>query len=394
MVATPTAAAARNDPGHLEEWLTLYLTPGLGGAGCKNLVDWFGSPGRVLKASRQELSEVRGLREKGLAGLENPELRRAAETELRRARQLGLTVICLTDREYPEWLRHIANPPVILYTKGDPAALAEPGISIVGSRAASSYGLQMAENLAGQLAAQEITVISGLAMGIDSAAHRGALKSAGRTVGVLGCGLDLVYPPENRALFEAIPARGALVSEYPLGTKPDGFRFPARNRIISGLSRGVVVVEATMKSGSLITADLALEQGREVFAVPGRADSLKSAGCHHLLQQGAKLVISAADIIGEFGTLRPRPAAAGEASESAPPQLEALSAEERLVMTGLEIYPRTIDEVINACDLPVERVNELLLLLEIKGYCEVLPGRQYQLKSLSLNKLFRDRAGF
>ena len=381
MVATPTTQTANTTAGHLEEWLTLYLTPGLGGAGCKNLVDWFGSPGQALKASRQQLLEVKGLREKGLEGLKNPEPRRAAESELRRARQLGLTVICLTDREYPEWLRHIANPPVILYIKGDPAALAEPGISIVGSRAASSYGLQMAEALARQLAAQGITVISGLAMGIDSAAHRGALKAAGRTVGVLGCGLDLVYPPENRALFEVIPARGALVSEYPLGTKPDGFRFPARNRIISGLSRGVVVVEATMKSGSLITAALALEQGREVFAVPGRADSLKSAGCHHLLQQGAKLVISATDIIGEFGgTIRPRPAAVGEAPESAPPSLEALSGEERSVMAGLEIYPRNIDEVINACDLPVERVNELLLLLEIKGYCEVLPGRQYQLK--------------
>lgn len=366
--------------GHLEEWLTLYLTPGLGGAGCKNLVDWFGSPGRALKASRRELSEVRGLREKGLGGLENPEPRRAAESELRRAKQLGLTVICPDDGEYPEWLRHIPNPPVILYIKGDPEVLAEPGISIVGSRAASSYGLQMAETLAGQLASQGITVISGLAQGIDSAAHRGALKGGGRTVGVLGCGLDLVYPPENRALFDTIPNQGALVSEYPLGTRPDGFRFPARNRIISGLSRGVVVVEATLKSGSLITANLALEQGREVFAVPGRADSLKSAGCHHLLQQGAKLVVSAADILGEFGAIRPRPPATDVASQSVPLPVAPLSDEERAIMAGLEIYPRNIDEVFNACGLPVERVNELLLMLEIKGYCEVLPGRQYQLR--------------
>ncbi|HSH12758.1 MAG TPA: DNA-processing protein DprA, partial [Desulfurivibrionaceae bacterium] len=256
--------------------------------------------------------------------------------------------------------------------------LAEPGISIVGSRAASSYGLQMAETLAGQLASQGITVISGLAQGIDSAAHRGALKGGGRTVAVLGCGLDLVYPPENRALFDTIPTQGALVSEYPLGTRPDGFRFPARNRIISGLSRGVVVVEATLKSGSLITAELALEQGREVFAVPGRADSLKSAGCHHLLQQGAKLVISAADILIEFGGNRPP--ATDVASQSVPLPVAPLSDEERAIMAGLEIYPRNIDEVLNACGLPVERVNELLLMLEIKGYCEVLPGRQYQLK--------------
>jgi DNA processing protein len=366
--------------GHLEEWLTLYLTPGLGGVGCKNLVDWFGSPGRALKASRQELAKVKGLREKGLDGIGSPEPRRAAELELQRAQKLALAVICPDDQEYPEWLRHIANQPVILYIKGDPAALAEPGISVVGSRAASSYGLQMAGTLAGQLAGQGITVISGLAVGIDSAAHRGALKAGGRTVGVLGCGLDLVYPPENRDLFEIIPTRGALVSEYPLGTKPDGFRFPARNRIISGLSRGVVVVEATLKSGSLITADLALEQGREVFAVPGRADSLKSAGCHHLLQQGAKLVMSSADILGEFGAVQPRQKIIGDKCPSVPPPVEELSAEERAIMAGLEIYPRNIDEVINACRLPVELVNELLLMLEIKGYCEVLPGRQYQLK--------------
>lgn len=366
--------------GHLEEWLTLYFTPGLGAAGCKNLVDQFGSPGQALKASRRELAEVKGLREKGLDGLGNPEPRRAAETELRRTQKLGLTVICPDDPEYPDWLRHIPNQPVILYIKGDPAALAEPGVSIVGSRAASSYGLQMAGTLAGQLATQGITVISGLAVGIDSAAHCGALKAGGRTVGVLGCGLDLVYPPENRALFEIIPTQGALVSEYPLGTKPDGFRFPARNRIISGLSRGVVVVEASLKSGSLITADLALEQGREVFAVPGRADSLKSAGCHHLLQQGAKLVMSAADILGEFSTVRPRPPTTNDAGQSGPASVAELSDAERSIMAGLEIYPRNIDEVINACGLPVEQVNELLLMLEIKGYCEVLPGRQYQLK--------------
>lgn len=380
MVATLTSQTARTNKGHLEEWLTLYFTPGLGAVGCKNLVDWFGSPGRALKASSQELSEVRGLRIKSFDGLGGAEIRQEAETELRRAQKLGLAIICPDDREYPEWLRHIPNQPVILYIKGDPAALAEPGISIVGSRAASSYGLRMAETLAGQLAAHGITVISGLAQGIDSAAHRGALKAGGRTVGVLGCGLDLVYPPENRALFDIIPTQGALVSEYPLGTKPDGFRFPARNRIISGLSRGVVVVEATLKSGSLITANLALEQGREVFAVPGRADSLKSAGCHHLLQQGAKLVMSTADILGEFVADQSRHPATDAKCPAATPPVAGLSDVERSIMAGLEIYPRNIDEVINACGLPVELVNEILLMLEIKGYCEVLPGRQYQLK--------------
>lgn len=360
---------------HLEEWLTLYLTPNLGATGCRNLVEWFGTPGRALRAGREELGKVKNLRGQVLSHFGHPDIRRAAAEELRRARQLDLTVLSLDDRAYPEWLRHIPNQPVILYVKGDPAVLAEPGISIVGSRAASSYGLRMAENLAGQLARSGITVISGLAQGIDTAAHRGALKAGGLTVAVLGCGLDLVYPPENRDLHNAIPASGALVSEYPLGTRPDSFRFPARNRIISGLSRGVVVVEATGKSGSLITANLALEQGREVFAVPGQADSLKSAGCHRLLQDGAKLVTSSADIIGEFSGHR-----SGWQQEENRPEAVGLEVDEQTLLNVLEHYPMTIDEVIVGSGLPAERVGELLLLLEIKGYCEVLPGQQYRTK--------------
>lgn len=367
---------------HREDWLTLYLTPGLGVAGCKNLVDWFGSPGRVLGASRKELAEVKGLRGKGLESIGQATTRQEAAAELRRARQLGLTVICLDDREYPEWLRHIPSPPVILYIKGDPGVLTKPAISIVGSRAASSYGLRMAETLAGQLAGQGITVVSGLALGIDTAAHHGALKGGGSTVAVLGCGLDLLYPPQNHELFAVIPKHGALVSEFPLGTKPDGFRFPARNRIISGLSRGVVVVEATLKSGSLITAELALEQGREVFAVPGRADSLKSAGCHRLLQQGAKLVMSVADVLNEFNAL-PGSGQKMPGEIPAARELAAVSPEEQAMLAILELYPKHIDEIINASQLTVELVNELLLRLEIKGYCEVLPGQQYQLIQMS-----------
>jgi DNA processing protein len=359
----------------LEEWLTLYLTPNLGPTGCKNLVDWFGSPGKALKASKGDLQKVKNLRGPVWEHLGSSDLRQAAADELRRAERLGATVICWGDRDYPEWLRHIPNQPVILYLKGDAAVLAEPGISIVGSRAASSYGLRMAETLAGQLARLGITVVSGLAQGIDTAAHRGALKGGGRTVAVLGCGLDQIYPPENRDLYNAIPTRGALVSEYPLGTRPDAFRFPARNRIISGLSRGVVVVEATGKSGSLITANLALEQGREVFAVPGQADSLKSTGCHRLLQEGAKLVTSIADIVGEFS-------GNPETWQTEPrvPEPEELEVDEQNILAALEHYPRSIDEVIVTSGLPPERVSELLLMLEIKGYCEVLPGRQYRIK--------------
>jgi DNA processing protein len=359
----------------LEEWLTLYLTPNLGPAGCKNLVDWFGSPGKALKATGDELRKVKNLRGQALEHFGRPDLCRAAAAELRKAERLGLTVLCCEDRDYPEWLRHIPNQPVILYIKGDSAVLAEPGVSIVGSRAASSYGLRMAKNLARQLAQLGVTVVSGLAVGIDAAAHRGALDGGGRTVAVLGCGLDLIYPPENSDLFGMIPARGALVSEYPLGTRPDSFRFPARNRIISGLSRGVVVVEATGKSGSLITAELALEQGREVFAVPGQADSLKSSGCHRLLQEGAKLVTSIADIVGEFAGNRHL----WHQDEKAEAP-EVLEGDEQTVLAALEHYPRCIDEVIVSSGLSAERVSELLLMLEIKGYCEILPGHQYRTK--------------
>ncbi len=240
----------------------------------------------------------------------------------------------------------------------------------------------MAENLAKQLAWQGLTVISGLAMGIDAAAHQGTLAAGGTTVAVLGCGLDVIYPAQNRKLFEVIPANGAIVSEYPMGTSPDGFRFPARNRIISGLGLGVVVVEATQKSGSLITANLALDQGREVYAVPGRADSIKSTGTHRLLQAGAKLVLDVNDITSEL-LLSEKTAPQTTAPNSINPKNAAgagLNAEEKMILDLLEVYPKTVDDVIVATNLPVEKVNELLLMLELKGLCEILPGRQYQIK--------------
>jgi len=367
----------------LEDWLTLYLTPGLGAAGCRNLVDHFGSPEAVLKVSAQDLHKFPGrIGKKGCEAIGRRDIRLAAEKELSRAADAGIDIICRDDDNFPEWLLSIPDPPILLYVKGDPAVLSAPGIGMVGSRAASSYGLKMAEDLSGQLARQGLTVISGLALGIDAAAHRGALAANGKTVAVLGCGLDITYPEQNRKLFEKIPENGAIVSEYPFGTKPDSFRFPARNRIISGLSLGVVVVEATQRSGSLITANLALDQGREVFAVPGRADSVKSAGTHRLLQAGAKLVLDVNDITCELiipPEIRHRPT-----PDSGKPinrkVLAELSGEEKKILDLLEVYPKTVDDVIVGTDLPVEKVNELLLILELKGLCEVLPGQQYQIK--------------
>jgi DNA processing protein len=377
--------------GLLEDWLTLYLTPGLGAAGCKKLVDYFGSPASVLTASRQALLAAPWRPNKKVCeALGRQEFRLAATEELARTARAGIALLCWHDADFPRWLLNIPDPPILLYVKGRTEVLSKAGVSVVGSRAASSYGLKMAEELAGQLARRGLTVISGLAMGIDAAAHRGALAAGGQTIGVLGCGLDVIYPEQNRKLFELIPENGAIVSEYPLGTGPDGFRFPARNRIISGLGLGVVVVEATQRSGSLITAELALDQGRDVFAVPGRADSVKSTGTHRLLQAGAKLVLDVNDITSELlladQSAGKKAAAASEkiagavSDKIAEAARAELNAEEKKIIDLLEVYPKTVDDVIVGSKLPVERVNELLLILEFKGLCEVLPGRQYQIK--------------
>jgi DNA processing protein len=369
--------------GLLEDWLTLYLTPGLGAAGCKKLVDYFGSPASVLTASRQALLAAPWRPNKKVCeALGRQEFRLAATEELARTARAGIALLCWHDADFPRWLLNIPDPPILLYVKGRTEVLSKAGVSVVGSRAASSYGLKMAEELAGQLARRGLTVISGLAMGIDAAAHRGALAAGGQTIGVLGCGLDVIYPEQNRKLFELIPENGAIVSEYPLGTGPDGFRFPARNRIISGLGLGVVVVEATQRSGSLITAELALDQGRDVFAVPGRADSVKSTGTHRLLQAGAKLVLDVNDITSELllGEKAAGKPPAPDSNKIAEAVRAELSVEEKKIIGLLEVYPKTVDDVIVGSNLSVERVNELLLTLELKGLCEVLPGRQYQIK--------------
>jgi DNA processing protein len=366
----------------LEDWLTLSLTPGLGGAGCRNLVEHFGSPAAVFRASRHDLMKAPGrINKKGCEAIGRQDIRLAAKKELEQAGAAGIEIICRDDDDFPDWLLNIPDPPLLLYVKGQTAVLNRPGVGIVGSRAASSYGLRMAEDLGGQLARQGLTVISGLALGIDAAAHRGALAAGGNTIAVLGCGLDVIYPTQNRKLFEAIPEHGAIVSEYPLGTKPDSFRFPARNRIISGLGLGVVVVEAAQRSGSLITADHALDQGREVFAVPGRADSVKSTGTHRLLQAGAKLVLGINDITSEIvypGMARQPVQPSGNIIKQK--AAAELSVEEKKILDQLEVYPKSVDDVIVATDLAVEKVNELLLILELKGLCEVLPGQQYQIK--------------
>jgi DNA processing protein len=356
------------------DWVSLSLVPGLGVKGLNRLVDVFDGPDGVLRASAQERAKVSGIRAEALVGLSDVDaVRYRGEKELERLGGLGAQAISLEDQEYPSLLRQINGPPPVLYVQGRRELLETCCVAIVGSRAATSYGRRIASVLARDLAAQGVTVVSGLALGIDAFAHTGALAISGATVGVLGCGLDVVYPQQNSNLYEQIRGAGLLVTEYPLGTSPDAFRFPARNRIIAGMSYGVVVVEAARKSGSLITAEFALDEGRDVFAVPGQVDSFKSAGAHWLLQQGAKLVLSAGDILEELHLCKgmhdeKKPeSGAGDGAMALDPELLGL-------LERIEPYSMKRDALIAGSGLSPGRVAEFLLLLELEGLVEMLPG--------------------
>lgn len=364
----------------LPAWLTLAFLPGLGRARIPRLVEFFGSPAAVLAANPKDLLEVAGIGDRVrriLADQAAVELagQRAAR-ELRNIVARNLTLLCPDDDRYPGLLRAIPDPPLLLYCQGDLGCLARPAVALVGSRAATTYGKRICFELARELAGHGICVVSGMALGIDGQAHAGALAGGGVTVGVLGCGADVVYPPQHARLFTDVAGQGLLLSEYPLGSRPETFHFPERNRIISGLSLGVVVVEASLKSGSLITASLALEQGREVFAVPGRIDSVKSQGAHRLLQQGAKLVHNVEDILEELNLagVFTEQSRQGAPSPSPAPVTET----EQHLLGCLEIYPRTVDQLVQQSGYGPAQVLSLLLDLELKGLVRQLPGQEYE----------------
>lgn len=302
--------------------------------------------------------------------------RARAQAELALVDRLGVRLLTPSSPDYPPALRTIADSPVVLYCRGHLNCLQQPAVAIIGSRNASDYGKRIATNLATELAGMGVTIVSGAAYGVDAAAHGGALASSGATVGVLGCGLDVIYPRSHAKLFRDIVDNGLLISEYPFGTQPEGFRFPARNRIISGLVEGVIVVEATEKSGSLITARLALDQGREVFAVPGRIDSPKSAGTHRLIQQGAHLVHTVEDILAGLAWSHPNRSTAPErhlANDGC-----ALSSQEDVILAQLDIYPRDIETIGRLTGYSLAELHGLLLMLEIKGLVRQLPGQRYE----------------
>lgn len=297
------------------------------------------------------------------------------DKELASAKKHGVQIITVFEDKYPNLLKKIHSPPIVLYVKGHLPKDSEYAVGIVGSRVASIYGCATAQKLAYQLASRGVVIVSGLARGIDSAAHKGALKAGGRTIAVLGNGLNTIYPPENKKLAgEIVENGGAVISEFPMAMEPLPRNFPIRNRIISGLSLGVIVVEAAKNSGALITADFALEQDREVFAVPGKIDSSVSHGTNELIKQGAKLVQSADDVIEELGLklkeVRPDGRAAGALSPN-------LTKEEAVVYEYLSAEPVYLDQIVAATAFSVSKAADLLLRLRLKRLVRELPGKQF-----------------
>lgn len=356
---------------NIRDWIGLNLVHGIGPALFYRLVSRFGSPTEALNRAALVVKEIDSQRYGSLEELGDAgQLRQRAERELKTLEKVGGRALIRDDPDYPELLSHIGQPPPVIYLHGNSALLEMTSVAVVGSRAATSYGRRVGRTLARDLSLAGVCVVSGLALGIDAAAHSGALDADGATIGVLGCGLDVVYPRGNSYLYERLRASGLLISEYPLGTPPEGFRFPARNRIIAGLSRAVVVVEASKKSGSLITVQHALEQGREIFAVPGQVDSVKSAGTHWLVQQGATLAVSAADVINHLG-LDFGCTASQSANKSSRPELVPIL---EAVLSIVEPYPQSRDVLLHRSGLTAAKFNEVLLTLELEGLVETTPG--------------------
>ncbi len=356
-------------------WVALNLVPGIGSVGYRNLIDVFGDPKRVFKASRKELEKVEGVGSGLIDALREFPLEKRLKYELHQIKKHAVSVVTYQDPTYPKNLLAIYDPPPVLYVRGclDPGD--DVAIAIVGSRMATRHGKTFTELLARDLAVRGVTVVSGMARGIDSAAHRGALLGRGRTIAVLGCGVDVIYPPENRVLMGDIVSSGAVISEFPMGTRPYSFNFPRRNRIISGLVAGVVVVEATGQSGSLITANYALDQGREVFAVPGSVSHPSSQGTNRLIKAGAKLVERADDIVEE---IIPYWSGSRETERRGEDRRRpALSDEEEVIYSLLGTEPVHIDRLISQTQWDASRVSRVLLNLELAGLISQLAGKQF-----------------
>jgi DNA processing protein len=357
-----------------EAYLALNMVNGMGAARLRRLLEVFERPERILMARGAELRAVQGIGPEVADAVVNWEKNVDLEGELKRIADFGAKVITAESAEYPPLLREISSPPIVLYVWGDLQPRDLHAIGVVGSRRASHYGLECAKKLGYQLAYAGVTVVSGLARGIDTAAHQGALAAQGRTIAVLGSGLENLYPSENKLLAEKIAASGAVVTEFSMEVTADTQTFPMRNRIVAGWGSGVLVVEAGFGSGALITATQAIDQGRNVYAVPGQIDRPTAAGSNRLIQQGAKLVASAADILDDLNVLFPRRA---EEQPAAPDRTGTLKPDEKLVYDAIGDTETPIEAIIAGSNLPSGRVSSTLLLLELKRLVKQLPGQHF-----------------
>ena len=366
----------------LRDWVALSFVIGVGARTAASLIDRFGSPSACFGASAAEL-ESAGIGREAIDSLKSAEPRESAERELEELASFGGQALALADAGYPSLLRETYDPPIVLYVKGDLSqAFDQPAVAIVGSRWCSTYGRNVAEMLGRDLGERGVTVVSGLARGIDSAAHRGVLEGNGLTVAVMGTGLDQVYPKENRKLAERIAERGALITEFPLKTPPISQNFPFRNRVISGLSLGVLVVEGAERSGSLITARMAYEQGRDVYAVPGNITSSKSFGPNYLIKDGAKLVQTWRDVVEEFPAELKTKILSSEHREAQSEQLSmdevTLSDAERKLLSIIKADEAMhIDHLISVSKLSMGELMDALLRLEMLDRIKQMPGKSF-----------------
>ena len=369
----------------IRDWVALSFVTGVGSRTALTLIDNFGKPSACFNASTSELEEL-GIKRKLIDLLKSGDAYKRADQELQELERIGGQAIPIASPEYPSLLRETFDPPIVLYCSGNlKLALGQPLVAIVGSRRCSTYGRNVAEMLGRELAARGVTIVSGLARGIDSAAHQGALDGKGLTVGVIGTGLDEVYPKENKKLTEKVKENGALLTEFPIGTPPLSQNFPFRNRIISGLSFGVMVVEGAERSGSLITARMAYEQGRDVFAVPGNITSSNSFGPNYLIKDGAKLVQTWRDVVEELPADVKAEILSAERTEAKPTQLTmdevALSDTEKKVLSKIKSDEQIhIDELISQTKLSIGELLSALLSLEMADRIKQLPGKYFARK--------------
>lgn len=361
-----------------EALVSLNLIGDIGSTRLKKLLDYFDKPENILNVPQEKLMAISGIGQK-IANQIRSLRREDIDKEFDLANKYNLKIMTIEDADYPKNLKQIPDPPVVLYVKGEIKEQDKFSIAIVGSRRASFYGLSCAEKFAADLSNKGFTIVSGMAHGIDTYAHRGALKTGSRTIAVMGSGFNHIYPTENKELAEEISKSGAVISEFPIDTEPLKHNFPRRNRLISGLSLGVLIVEAARNSGALITADFALEQGREVFALPGKVDSRTSFGTNGLIKQGAKLASCIDDILEEFNiavTSIESPLGKDKVNSECIPT-DSLNPEESLLYNLISKQPIHLDEIVEKINLGVASITDILLRLQMKKLVQQLPGKHF-----------------